>query len=87
MVICPNPCTHSAIISYTVLEPAEIQCAVFDVTGREVRTICSSHRLPGLHSFVWDRKDNNNRLVESGVYFIRLATETQETQSKLIVLQ
>ncbi|MBD3220129.1 hypothetical protein GF314_02715, partial [bacterium] len=46
--------------------------AVFDVTGRKVRTLARGVFLAGEQDVVWDGVDERGRAVPSGVYLVRL---------------
>jgi hypothetical protein len=69
----PNPFNGVTRFSYVVPgDGAEIVMAVYDVSGRLVKTVASGFRGPGRHQATWNGTDNRGRAVASGVYFIRL---------------
>jgi len=44
--------------------------AVFDVTGRKVRTLAREVRDAGIHVLTWDGRDDQGSELASGVYFV-----------------
>jgi hypothetical protein len=70
----PNPFNPATAIEYDVPSPGgKVTIEVFDVAGRLVKTLVSSHKSPGSWSVNWDGKDNNGRNVATGIYFYRLS--------------
>ncbi len=82
----PNPFNTSITITYQLAKPAKVECRIFDASGREIKTLVSSQADKGLHRIIWNGKDNNNERVNAGVYFLRIITEQEQTQTKLIML-
>jgi hypothetical protein len=69
----PNPFNPSTTIEFTIPLNKVINLRIFDMTGREVRTLVSQENYrAGRHSVVWDGKDNYGQLVASGQYIYRL---------------
>ena len=85
--ILPNPSTGSAIISYKLEQRGQVRCAIFDATGREIRTLMSSPQSPGSYSLTWDRKNNTGCNVAPGVYFVRISVGQEQKQIKLVLLK
>ena len=54
--------------------PARVHLDIFDSLGRRVRTLIAADKQPGLHTYVWNGRDDQDRSVGSGVYFYRLET-------------
>jgi len=83
----PNPFTQSTMIGITLPERAEIDVAVFDVTGRRVATIAAGARDAGEHDLVWNGTDDAGQRVGAGVYFYRLEAGNQTLTRKLLVMR
>jgi len=83
----PNPFNPSTTIRYTLASPQSVTLAVFDVGGRLVRSLESGARTAGEHEQRWDGRDNRGRPVASGVYYARLAGETQTLTRKIVLLK
>lgn len=81
----PNPFSATTMISYTVPAEGSVSLRVFDVTGREVRTLVSGTRAAGSHDVEWDGRDQSGNRVATGVYFYRLETAGQTRSMSLQV--
>ena len=68
----PNPFNSETVIEFNLPQFSEIELAVYDVSGREIKTILSGQLPPGAYSEKWNGTDNSGNAVASGVYFIRL---------------
>lgn len=70
LAVSPNPFHLRTTISrrFTTDGPGGI--AVFDATGRLVRTL-SDERSPRLSSLSWDGTDESGRQLPAGVYYVR----------------
>jgi hypothetical protein len=83
----PNPFNAGTALSYSLAAPAEIELAVYDVSGRRVALIERSSRGPGEHSLVWDGRDREGRRLASGLYFLRLRAGGAESVRKIVILR
>ncbi len=60
----PNPFNPSTIINYTVNDNSNISIKVYDMTGREVRTLVNSYQGAGTYSVSFNAAN-----LSSGIYF------------------
>lgn len=65
----PNPFNPSTRISYAVPQPSEVTLKVFDTLGREVQTLVSELKEPGIYSVDFDASH-----LSAGLYFYVLRT-------------
>ena len=68
----PNPFNPETEISFELSESSPIQLQIFNLLGKEIRTLINSKLDAGNHSICWDGKDNDRNLVPSGVYLYQL---------------
>jgi hypothetical protein len=69
----PNPFNPATTIAYDLDASLAVTLAVYDVSGRRVRTLVGGEVSgPGRYERVWDGRDDAGRTVASGVYFYRL---------------
>ena len=85
----PNPIRSSAIFRYQVApeDAGEVTLAVYDIAGREVRTLVREHRAAGSYQAVWDRTDNSGGQVRGGIYFYQLRVGTHRFARKVTVVK
>jgi hypothetical protein len=82
----PNPVLISTLIRYSLPVRGDVDLSVFDVGGRRVRSLVSGSVAAGIHSAGWDRRDQNGRLVQPGVYYYRLAVAGRTFERRLVTL-
>ncbi|GEM_PF-1286261 len=74
----PNPFNPETRIPYTVSSEHSagnypmVEVKIYDVLGREVKTLVKERKAPGNYTVYWDGRDGNGNPVSSGVYFYRL---------------
>jgi hypothetical protein len=92
--IAPNPFRKLININFRTGQSAKgIELKIYDVSGRLVRFFnLASDFLPLASTISWDGRDNNNRRVAEGVYFVRLVVdrtgqENYQKTEKIIFLK
>ncbi|TET81151.1 T9SS type A sorting domain-containing protein [candidate division TA06 bacterium] len=83
----PNPFSGFTVISYELATPGEITLEIYDVTGRLVRKLVDAAQPAGLHTAMWNGRDEASRKLASGVYFSRLTTESGTLFDKMLMVR
>jgi hypothetical protein len=83
----PNPFNGFVTISYELPREGEYDLVIFDILGREVRTLMDSYKSSGGGAIVWDGTNNYGGEISSGIYFARLRGETVSASIKLFMLK
>ena len=66
----PNPFMDAVTLRYGLKVETEVEVAIYDVTGRLIRSLLRRGDVPaGYHTVVWDGLATDGRPVPSGVYF------------------
>ena len=78
----PNPFNPSTTITYELTNDSFVVLRVFDVLGREVRTLVNERESAGNHSVRFDATN-----LPSGVYFYRLEAGMYHETKKLLLLK
>jgi len=68
----PNPFRGETIITYHLPKPGKVDMAVFDITGRKVKTLVLDNAGKGTYQKKWDRKNDSGDFVKKGLYICRL---------------
>jgi aminopeptidase N len=68
----PNPFNPTTEVRFTLPVDQSVQLAVYDVSGRLVKTLVDEVRPAGDNIARWDGTDHLSRTVASGTYFARL---------------
>ena len=82
----PNPFAQQTRIDYTPVSDGAVAILVLDLNGRHVRNLPETFLGFGRRSTVWDGRDDDNRRVPAGVYYVRFVPETGEPVSRKVVL-
>ncbi len=71
----PEPFNPSTIIPYRLDQESRVDIVIYDLRGRQVKTLYAGRAAAGLHELPWDGTDRSYREVASGIYFYRIDTE------------
>lgn len=69
--VTPNPFNPATEISYSLERDGPVSLVVYDVAGRNVRTLVDRSEAAGIHRVRWDGRDRFGRGVSSGIYYAR----------------
>jgi len=83
----PNPFNPVTSIRYSLSQSSDLSLKIYDLMGREINTLVSGVQNSGMHSVKWDARDQNGRMVSSGVYLYRLEAAGQVLTDKMILLK
>jgi hypothetical protein len=83
----PNPFNPSTRIEYALPSKMSVSLAIFDTSGRRVKTLVAGERSAGRHTAVWDGTDQSGRDVAAGVYMSRLETAASIVSRKMVLLK
>jgi len=77
----PNPFNPSTVIKFTLPQSQSVKLVVFDILGREVKTLVNEVKNAGVYEVNFDAS-----ALSSGVYFYRLVTDNfTDTKRMLLV--
>jgi hypothetical protein len=83
----PNPFNPKTTIKFSLANQGPVTIAIFDVSGRRVRTLVDDVRGAGAHQAVWDGQNDSGHAVASGLYFARMETRGFNATEKLTLLK
>ena len=83
----PNPLSGDTWIRYALPMQTPVELVIHDVTGRMIRVLARGAQPAGIHSVLWDGRDDTGASVGAGVYFYRLKAEGFEKARKLLVVR
>jgi chitinase len=78
----PNPFNPSTIIRISLSEYSAVKLIIYDVLGREIKTLLNGSLTSGIHSITFDGSQ-----IPSGIYFYVLSTSTKSMCKKMILLK
>ena len=78
----PNPFNTSTTIEFSLDKPQFVTLKVYDLLGREIKTLLNEEKPAGRHRFVWNALDRS-----SGLYFYRMEAGDFIETRKMILLK
>jgi len=79
----PNPFNPITSIRFDLPEESIVVLKIYDLMGREVKTLIDGTENAGFKNIMWDSKDKNGRPVPSGMYLYRLDAISNESDKEL----
>ena len=76
----PNPFNPVTTLPFHLPEAAEVKITIYDILGRQVRTLVHGDWSPGSHAVVWDGLTDWGARVSSGVYIYRIECTGRNAQ-------
>ena len=77
----PNPFNPSTTIFYSLKKTARVSLRIYDLQGRELKTLVDDYQGPGTFTVLFDASD-----FASGIYYYRLQINNGVTETKKMML-
>jgi hypothetical protein len=68
----PNPFNPVTVIQYDIPEDGHVELVIYDILGRQVKTLVNTSVKAGYKSIKWDGKNDYGITVTSGMYFFMI---------------
>lgn len=83
----PNPFNAGTLITFALPQAERVSLAIYDVTGRLVKTLVAGDYDAGKHEIFWDGRAEDGAIVASGLYLYRLSAGSFVAQRKLTLMK
>lgn len=83
----PNPFNPNTNIAFTLDKNKNVNMKIYNIKGQLIKDYGFINGKQGANVINWNGKDNNNKSVASGVYFIRLNVDNKNYNHKLLLLK
>ncbi len=83
----PNPFNPSTIIKFDLPNSQNIEINIYNLLGQEVRHLLNSYLPSGENQIVWNGKDDDNKIVPSGIYIYSVKTKDKIYTRKMVLLK
>jgi hypothetical protein len=83
----PNPFNPSTIISYSIPNVSFVSLKIYDILGREVKTLINSEQNIGIHNIQWNGDNNYGNKVSSGIYLYKIEAGDFIMTKKMLLLK
>ncbi len=88
----PNPFNNSTIIKYSLEKTGMVSLKIYDLLGKEVRSLTNNIQQPGAYKLIWNGKNSSGQIIASGTYLLKLTVSSGgktlfENKQKLTLLK
>ena len=83
----PNPFNPTTQIKYDIAEDSFVSITIFDVMGRNIRTLMNVNQTAGYHSVRWDAKNDMGEGVSAGMYIYVIQAGEFRATKKMVLLK
>lgn len=83
----PNPFNPETVISFNMPKSGSVQIKIYDVLGKEIRTLINEERNAGKHNIYWNATDEYGKRVSSGVYFYTISADNFSQTKKMVLMK
>jgi hypothetical protein len=80
----PNPFDSGTTLGFVLGEGGPVQVSIYDVSGRCIATLVDGNLEAGTYTRAWDGRNADGARVSAGMYFIRVESNGESAQQKLI---
>jgi len=87
LLTAPNPFRRGSSVAFSLPLADDVKLAIFDLSGRLVRSLHRGRLTAGPHRFEWDGRDSHGRDTAGGLYFVRLDADRIHLDAKLVKLR
>ena len=82
----PNPFNPSTRISYQLKKSAHVRLTIYDISGREIKTLVNNNCPEGNASILWDGTNNTGNIVATGIYIYKLQVGAFNESRKMVFI-
>jgi hypothetical protein len=83
----PNPFNPTTIIGYYLPRTSAVRLDIYDILGRDIKTVDAGTKKSGYQQVIWDGTDRDGNAVASGIYFYRLQAGEYTATRKMQLLK
>ncbi len=83
----PNPFNPITTIKYDLPKDAHVKIVIYNIIGREVRTLVNEKQSAGYQAIQWNARDNYGKQVSSGYYIYMMQAGDFHKIHKMILIK
>jgi hypothetical protein len=83
----PNPFNPATTIKFNVEHEGQVEIAVYDLSGRKVKSLVSQNYGVGEYSVMWDGTDDAGARMPSGMYVYRYESGSKSVAKKMMLVK
>jgi hypothetical protein len=83
----PNPFNPGTEIEYVIDQPSHVTIKVYNILGKEMKTLVNEERPAEINKVKWDGTDAHGNMAPSGIYFYRILAGGNSEIRKMTKIQ
>ena len=83
----PNPFNPTTSIRFDLPTQEKVNIIIFDVMGRNIRSLLNENRNAGYHNIQWDAKNDLGEHVSAGMYIYIIQAGEHRSVKKMVLLK
>jgi len=83
----PNPFNLSINFSITISQSSKINFQIYNSLGKLIKEIINKPYSKGSYILSWNAQDENDNIINSGIYFARIQTSNMIVTKKIVLLK
>ena len=83
----PNPFNPETDLRYQIPKGTLIELSVYNILGKRVVTLVNEYQTKGYHTIHWNGKDEEGKLVVSGIYLAKMSANGFVGYEKMFLLK
>jgi hypothetical protein len=83
----PNPFNPVTTLRYDLPENGHVNITIYDMLGRQVKTLINQIQDAGYRSVIWDATDDYGKPVSAGIYLYQIQAGDFIQTRKMVLLK
>ena len=83
----PNPFNPTTTLRYDIPENSHVTITIYDMLGRQVKTIINQTQDAGYRSVIWDATNDYGKPVSAGMYLYQIQAGEYISTKKMVLLK
>ena len=83
----PNPFNPVTTLRYDLPEQGHVRITIYDMLGRDVKTLINEYQDPGYRSIIWDATNDYGKPVSAGMYLYQIEANNFLKTKKMILVK
>ena len=83
----PNPFNPITNLGYDIPKKGHVSILIYDMLGRQVKTLLNQTQDAGYKSVIWDATNNYGKPVSAGIYLYQIQAEEYISTKKMVLLK
>ena len=83
----PNPFNPNTTLRYDLPKNSKVNITIYDMMGREVKTLFNQAQDAGYKSLIWDATNNYGKPVSAGIYLYQIQAGKYIQTKKMVLLK